>query len=275
MNPAPASLNPTGTSFVTYAARSSIGMVRSENQDSFGIFLEDKAKNSDRKGMLFVVADGMGGQSGGKEASSTAVNVLQHTFFSTNTDDILASLKESFIAANTAIFEKSQHEVLLKGMGTTCTAIVILDDAAHTGHIGDSRAYRIDERGAIQLTEDHSGVADRVRNGLISDNELRTHPERSLITRALGIAPQVEVDFHKYSIERRESCYVLCSDGLWGTLDDTEIQSVVWSHSPQDACDRLVERANEEGGLDNATAIVIRVRSKGKFLGGLLNRILL
>jgi PPM family protein phosphatase len=246
---------------LTYAAASSIGKVRPENQDSLGIYPHGNEEVVEQTGMLFIVADGMGGHSGGKEASSLAVDVLQQQYFSDVGHDPAGSLKEAFEAANVAVFKRSQEELLLRGMGTTCTVLVLRDDEVHIGHIGDSRAYQIDSQRIVQLTDDHSRVGDLLRDGQISKEEARTHPGRSMLTRALGIAPEIDVDYLQLGVRKGETCYALCTDGICGPVDDDTMRDLVWSLSPQEACDRLIQIANSEGGFDNSTIIVVRIHA--------------
>jgi PPM family protein phosphatase len=252
---------------VTFGSRSSVGLVRTENQDSCGIFLEEEDRPGDAKGILCVVADGMGGHEGGKEASSLVIDVLQQAFLaSPAANQPLSLLKDAFYTANAAVFERAHRDPRLSGMGTTCTALVLHQNSVYVAHIGDSRAYLVRRKKVVRLTEDHSRVGELLRHRLISEEAARVHPDRSLLLRALGIAPVAEVQFLESPLQPGVTWYVLCSDGLSGLVEDSEIQHVALSYHPQEACDLLTERANARGGHDNATVIIVRVSLRECFL---------
>jgi protein phosphatase len=232
-------------------------MVRSENQDSYGAFPADRLDADAPKGHLFVVADGMGGHKAGKEASELAVQTLSESFFSAPTSDILESLTHAFRAANTRVFEQSNSGAAYAGMGTTCTALVLKGNKSVIGHIGDSRIYRITRKAIHQLTDDHSRVADLVRRAIITKEQARIHPERSQLYRALGTRPDVQVDYISPSRLPTDCFFLLCTDGLFNHVSEDEFQSLVLAKQPPQACQALVDLANERGGHDNITVQVI------------------
>lgn len=234
-----------------------IGRVRSENQDTYGIF--PSVGETHPKGRLFVVADGMGGHRGGKNASEIAVKTIGETYFSMTNGFAGENLVEALEAANDAIRHAALKAPGLAGMGTTCVALAMDGDRAFVAHIGDSRVYRITDGKITQLTEDHTLVAEMVRRGLLTAEEASDHPERSVLYRALGTGPQVEIDLQPEITLLAGDRFVLGCDGLSNMVEDEEICDTVMRCHPQDACDDLVRLANERGGYDNVTVIVVQV----------------
>lgn len=241
---------------VQVGAFSDVGRTRTDNEDAYGIFPVDPA--ADAADRLFVVADGMGGHSRGREASTTAVKVLQRTYFETAGRPVEHRLEEAFQEANTHVHHLASEAGKRETMGTTGTALALVEGRAYLAHVGDSRVYRIREEGVEQLTCDHTMVSEMQRDGLITAQEARNHPRRGVLTRALGTNPRVEVDVIEVGVSHAGDRFLLCSDGLSG-FSKQELREVVLSDSPQDACERLVHRANEQGGYDNATALVVGI----------------
>jgi protein phosphatase len=235
-------------------ALSDVGRVRRDNQDSSGHF-------PDRN--LFVVADGMGGHKGGKQASEMAVaTIAERLLGDADTGDLvdrIDHLVEAVRDANRRIVERATRESELNRMGTTFVALVVQDDAGAIVHVGDSRAYRLRDGELEQLTTDHTLVADLLRAREISEAEASTHPYRHVLTRALGAAEDVTPDVCRLEI-RRGDVYVLCSDGVSGMLSQSEIQAVASTHAndPETLCRELIAAANQAGGKDNATTIAVR-----------------
>ena len=231
-------------------AKSDVGRVREANEDSYLVHEP-----------LFVVADGMGGHTAGDVASSTAVEIISEGSdqASPENPDTLATLIRN---ANAAIYEKSSQDPSLRGMGTTCT-LVLLDGAqAHIAHVGDSRAYLLRDGRLRQVTEDHTLVARMVKEGRLQPEEAEHHPQRSIITRALGVDADVEVDLDRLEL-REGDRLVMCSDGLSSMVDDEIIQrTALEAPDPQSAADALVQQALEAGGEDNVTVVVIDVTDK-------------
>jgi PPM family protein phosphatase len=226
-------------------ASSDVGQLRTINEDSF--IVDDRLA-------LYAVADGMGGHRAGEVASATALEALRAAVASGQ------ALDAAIVLSNTAVYQKAAGDRELSGMGTTLTAVAILGESTLLiGHVGDSRAYRIRDGAITQLTEDHSLVEELVREGRITPEEAEVHPQRAIITRALGIDPNIEVDL--YTVEAHTGDRILiCSDGLSGMLRDEEMLRVAAPESdPRLAADRLVDAANEAGGDDNITVVVIDV----------------
>jgi len=236
-------------------ALSDIGKVRRENQDTSGHF---PRRN------LFVVADGMGGHKGGKQASELAIATIEKRFaVSTDGDPApaeLPTLLEAIGEANLRIIERGAEDEALRRMGTTLVAL-ILDGHAEgvVVHIGDSRVYRLRNQALELLTLDHTVVSDLVRSREISEAEAITHPYRHVLTRALGGAHEVLPDVRHIDV-RSGDVYLLCSDGVSGMLAPQDIEAIVTTHrhDPEAVCRELIAAANRAGGRDNATAIVVR-----------------
>ncbi|MCH4239995.1 MAG: Stp1/IreP family PP2C-type Ser/Thr phosphatase [Oscillospiraceae bacterium] len=234
-----------------------IGLVRETNQDACRSGLTSS-------GIAWaVVCDGMGGANGGNVASSIAVETMirqYHSFFragQTNNDDTIRNLMISAIYnANTAVFDRSRAEEELNGMGTTVVSAVVCGGVAHIAHAGDSRAYLITPEDAKQITTDHSMVQELVDSGDLTEQEARVHPQKNIITRALGIEPDVMVDYNEFPFEGR-SLLMLCTDGLSNYLEAEEIYSLSQQYSGQELTERLIDKAKDGGGSDNITVAVI------------------
>ncbi|MEA2452663.1 MAG: family protein phosphatase [Actinomycetota bacterium] len=228
-------------------ARTDVGLVRQGNEDSY---LVDSP--------LFAIADGMGGHAAGDVASATAVEIIKDHRSEIRADDP-STLVETVRDANRAIWDKSENDPTVRGMGTTCTIILVDGSTAQVAHVGDSRAYLLHAGELKQITDDHTLVGRMVREGKLKPEEAERHPQRSMITRALGVDEDVEVD--QFSLPLAEGDrFIICSDGLSGMLSETQIAEVLGNEpDPQAAADKLVERANEAGGEDNITVIVVDV----------------
>lgn len=230
------------------AYKSDVGRVREGNEDSLLIQYP-----------LFAVADGMGGHVAGDIASQTAIETITDGVAETQPAEP-AALESLIKAANSAIWEKAQGDSALHGMGTTCTVVLVDDSQIHIGHVGDSRAYLFRDGELNQLTEDHTLVGRMVKEGRLEPEEAERHPQRNIITRTLGIDPEVQVD--TTSVEIGEGDRILiCSDGLTSMLDAGTITSALTDETdPQAAVDRLVEETNAAGGEDNVTVVIVEFR---------------
>jgi serine/threonine protein phosphatase PrpC len=206
---------------------------------------------------LFAIADGMGGARAGEVASSLAAAALQTGDVDGGGKERVATLIQ---AANQSVYERSSRDAEVAGMGTTMTAALVEGAIITFGHVGDSRAYVLRDGTLEQLTDDHSLVAELVRGGKLSAEEAEHHPQRSVITRALGTDPDVDVD--TFTVEARDGdVFVLCSDGLTDMVGDAEIGEVLGEprESLKEAAEELVRRANRAGGQDNITVIAFEM----------------
>jgi protein phosphatase len=207
---------------------------------------------------LFAVADGMGGAQAGELASSLAAGAVRDDSGDAGSGE--RHVAELIQEANRRIYKRSSEDATVSGMGTTMTVALVEDGTVSFGHVGDSRAYLIRDGGLEQLTEDHSLVAELVRSGQLSPEEADTHPQRSVITRALGSDPDVDVD--TFSIDARPGdLFMICSDGLTSMLDDDVILRTVEKHREnlQNAAKALIKAANKSGGEDNITVVFFEI----------------
>lgn len=229
-----------------------IGKVREINQDSFAVDLETG---------LFLVADGMGGHAAGEKASQTAVEIITEKIKAgagaASNGQLLDLLQNSIQEANREIINASMEDQSMRGMGTTATVLVTRGNQVYVGHVGDSRAYMVRNRRIDQITDDHSIVAQLVRARAITPQEAARHPYRNVITRCLGMQVDVEADTQQRELKAGDRL-LICSDGLSGLVSDDEmLQHVLSSTDPQKTCEDLVNLANDRGGNDNITVVLV------------------
>ena len=240
-----------------------VGRQRQHNEDAFLVANEAK---------LFLVADGMGGHAAGEIASRIAVDSISEFILHTKEDDgtwphaydehytrTTNRLMAAVRLANTRVLEAMRKDARLRGMGTTVVACMADNDTMSFAHVGDSRAYMIRDKQLSRITNDHSWVFEQVQAGMLTEAEAEKHPLRNVITRALGGALQVTPDASE--IEARPGDVVLlCSDGLTGMVPESEILKIVTANNGdlEKACRDLIDAANERGGLDNVTAVLLK-----------------
>jgi serine/threonine protein phosphatase PrpC len=239
-------------SSLTSASQSDVGRVRTRNEDSFGEFSRPDGSK------LWVVADGMGGHKAGETASRLTVETVGQVFSrapmpSENT------LREALEAANARVHGLAVENPEFSGMGTTAVVLLVgTDGTGFVAHVGDSRLYRYRDASLRPLTRDHSVVAELERRGLLTADEAAVHPRRNEIIRSVGIESTVDVEISPLEI-RPGDRYLLCSDGLSGMVDETEIAVILDEAGPAEAARRLIDRANEHGGQDNVTVQIVAV----------------
>ncbi len=236
--------------FISWGARSDVGLVRGHNEDSFLL-----------QAPLFVVSDGMGGHAAGEVASSIAVETVGREAPATADDVLLGAAVES---ANRNVIEAAEQGIGKPGMGCTATAVIVEKNLLAVAHVGDSRAYVLREGTLVRITHDHSYVEELVDSGQITADEARTHPSRSIITRALGSDPDMYADHFSLEVNDGDRI-ILCSDGLSSMVPDSEIESLaVSSATPKQAADNLVAAALTAGGADNVTVVVVDILNDGQ-----------
>src|ERR1700693_1473950 len=246
---------------IEVSVQSDIGCQRHNNEDSFGYWEPEDDQQFLRKGRLAVVADGMGGYEGGQEASRLAVETLVAVYRDFGGDDPQAALVEALQTAHEQIRQYSFAHPELRGMGTTCTAAAIVQDALYYVHVGDTRLYLIRDGHIRRVTRDHSYVGRLVESGMISAEEAETHPQRNILTAALGTNPDLVMDSPaRPEPLRPDDVLLICSDGLWGQVHDSEILDAVENTSAEQAGRELIELARERGGPDNITVEILRLR---------------
>src|SRR5579884_1362817 len=239
-----------------------VGRKREHNEDNMAYVIPKDPQVMAAKGALFIVADGMGGHAAGEVASEIAVDTVTVTYYQDDSEDIALSLMNAIKRANTIIHQRAAENMLRSGMGTTCVSAVLRGKMAYIANVGDSRAYVIRQGCVKQVSQDHSWVEEQVRAGLLTRDQARSHAQRNVITRCLGTQAEVEIDVFTEVLEEGDSL-ILCTDGLSGLISEEELRVTVEQYAPQESVYHLVERANENGGPDNITAIVIRVEELG------------
>ncbi len=243
------------------ASLTDTGQLRETNEDSLGAFRPANRREMKRKGRLFIVADGMGGHRGGEVASKMAVETIRSYYYSSKEKDPSIALAGAFEKANRLIREKAREDESLLGMGTTCTAMVVLKKKIYFAHVGDSRAYLLRDGKLEQITQDHSLVAEMIRSGVLSREEARSHPQRNVITRSLGAQDSIQIDAPSSPGRIQDGdVFLLCSDGLTNLVSDEEIKSILEGASASEASAQLVDLANERGGADNISVQVVKVQ---------------
>lgn len=232
--------------------RTDIGKKRVQNQDS--IFFTDEPIGPLPN--LYIVADGMGGHKAGDVASKTAIECVTEYVKKSAINNSVSVLKRAILYANDKIYKMAKENEDWKGMGTTFVAAVCEDDILYVANIGDSRLYFIDDE-IRQVTMDHSLVEELIRSGQLDRNKGRNHPEKNIITRALGISDKIMTDFFELEMKQGDGI-LLCSDGLSNMLEDDEIKEIVLESSGDitAAVEKLIDRANYYGGRDNISVVV-------------------
>ena len=232
-----------------FGARTDGGKVREANEDAF-LALPP----------WFAVADGMGGHVAGEVASQMAIDEIRKIAEAEPEEcEIKKILQNTMISANQIIWQKGQKDSNLTGMGTTLTVAVIVGVNCVLAHVGDSRCYLWQKSGLQLLTKDHSVVGELIRTGTLSENEANLHPQRNVLTRALGSNPSVEVDIIDMNVQSK-SRLLLCSDGLTSVVKPEDIELVLSKvKDPKKAVDELIDKANKKGGPDNITVVLVDI----------------
>ena len=230
-----------------------VGRKRKINQDS--IFASDAAVG--HLPNLYIVADGMGGHNAGDFASRYAVRAIAGYIAGSEESNPIKLINEAVMHANEGIIRQAAEHAEYAGMGTTIVVTTVYDRYAYTANVGDSRQYRFDQSGLVQVTRDHSLVEEMVRMGEISEEDARTHPDKHIITRALGASADLAVDFFDYELDP-DTILLMCSDGLTNMVENGEIRHILSGDAPLEAkAEQLIDRANENGGRDNIAVILI------------------
>ena len=245
---------------IKIAGQTNVGSKRSANQDDLFFLSSNKSALA-----IIGVADGMGGHAGGEIASSLCLDVFKNTLakivktksFRKNSD-IAEAMKNSALESNKSVRSKAEKEINLAGMGTTLVVATITDNQFTIINIGDSRGYLIRNGEIRQITKDHSWVAEQLEAGLIDEKTAENHPQRNIITRAIGISDNVEVDVFQEPVQDND-IVLLCSDGLYPLVSENEIIKKTNSPHLDNSCSDLISLANQRGGPDNITVVIAQV----------------
>ena len=239
------------------------GCKRPTNEDS-GRVIRAKNGAASSRGLLVVVADGMGGHEAGEVASQLATETIAKVY-PTAEGTPGQALEEAFRQAHQSIFRKATANHALKGMGSTCTALAIVGTQAWAAHVVDSRLYLLRGQEIYQLSEDHSAIMEMVRQGLISEEEAAHHEDRNVLIRAMGTQPILDmVTWPEPMDVKPDDAFLLCSDGLYNLVSDSEMTAVVRNARAEEACRKLVQMAKDRGGYDNITVAVVAIPSQSE-----------
>ncbi|MGB4844396.1 MAG: Stp1/IreP family PP2C-type Ser/Thr phosphatase [Ferruginibacter sp.] len=246
------------TSTIKVVVKTDLGNVRTNNEDA-GTFVKIADENVIReKGYLLFVADGMGGHNAGEVASKIALETISDEYFKKDSHaDKEKALSNAFVTANKKIYELAQANQSYKGMGTTCTVVVVAGQNIYFAHAGDSRAYIFKNETITQITEDHTYVQQLVKNGDITEAEAIVHPQRNVLINAMGTKPTLRVDTGKAVLTfEKNDRLLLCSDGLYDYLSDEELAAALFKNPLQEIADYLIAEAKRRGGKDNITVVL-------------------
>jgi PPM family protein phosphatase len=242
------------------AALTDVGRQRANNEDAYLYWEPEPDEDFRRKGRLAVVADGMGGYEGGQEASRVAVETVRHVYDRDFAGEPQQTLLAGLLAAHDNILRYGVEHPEFQGMGTTCTALAIVDRKLSFAHVGDSRLYLVRDAEISRLTRDHSYVGRLVESGIVRSEDAQSHPQRHILTAALGSGRDIAPDVSEQPIQLESGdSLLLCTDGLWSVVADAELAEAVRANPPEKACRLLVDLALERGGPDNVTVVVLRV----------------
>jgi serine/threonine protein phosphatase PrpC len=248
------------------AQQTDVGRKRASNEDNLVAVVPEEQQLLQERGALFVVADGLGGHERGEVASELTIRHVRDFYYQNRQNDISTALQKAITHANNAICQANEAERARGGsefgMGATCVAAVLHEQQLYAANVGDSRVYVLHDGQLRQVTRDHSVVAQLVESGEITPAQARTHQDRNKIYRALGEKPEVEVDLFTEPVQEGDTL-LLCTDGLWEMVEDEEINALIQRYGPEESVQHLIARANEAGGPDNVTAIVVRVSPVG------------
>jgi PPM family protein phosphatase len=242
------------------AGLSDVGCQRENNEDSYLYWEPVADREFQSKGRLAVIADGMGGYEGGQEASRLAVETVREVYDNVVRDNPHAALLEAFARAHEKIQAHAAEHLELHGMGTTCTAVVIHHRQLYFAHVGDSRLYLLRGGRISRLTRDHSYVGRLVETGIVRPEDAEKHPQRHILTAALGAGIEVAVESPEQGMALQDSDdLLLCTDGLWGVVAEQELETLLKGSTPGESCAALVKLALQRGGPDNITVQILRV----------------
>jgi len=243
---------------IAFGACTDLGRIRENNEDKFDFLEPEDARILRRRGRLYAVADGMGGHAAGQIAAEMALKALFDTYYASRARSPQRALQEGFRRANELVFRTATTVPSRQGMGTTLTAAAVVGDRLIVANLGDSRAYLLREGKARQVTEDHSLVEEQVRQGMLSEEQAVASPFKNIITKCIGNGAEVEPDLFEEVLQIGDKV-LLCSDGLSNQVSGEEMAAVAEKEAPSVAARQLIKLANERGGPDNITAVVLGV----------------
>lgn len=243
---------------VTVAAKTDLGRVRDNNEDKFEFYIPEDSGQIASRGLVFVCCDGMGGHAAGQIASELTAKTFIDVYFNHPASEPRQAMRAAVTAANRFVLDVARAVPSRRGMGTTMSNLILLQDTAYTVHVGDSRVYRLRDGALEQLTDDHTWVEEAVRSGSMSREDAEQSQYKHVLTRAVGTEENVPPDVRDHDL-REGDLFLLCSDGLINHVPDESIAEALLLFSPAEACWKLVNQALLLGGSDNCTVMVVRV----------------
>ena len=234
-----------------YVTLTDVGLKRSDNEDSFGVYEVDN-------GLLVIVCDGLGGNKAGDIASKLAVQTIAQTFQNLTDTECLERIKLSILEANKKVMEQSNKDFDMKGMATTAETLYLKDDTAYWGHVGDSRIYYLKNQKLKQLSKDHSLIQKLIDEGYLTLKEAENHPNKNIIMRALGDSENVEVDVSKLKINPAEfGKFFVCTDGVTTVLQNDELEKILNNNNVHYISEVIANMVEKRGAPDNYTFVII------------------
>ena len=243
---------------VTVACKTDLGRVRENNEDKFEYFIPEDDSTIAARGLVFLVCDGMGGHAAGQIASELTAKTFIDVYLNHPSSEAPVAMAGAVAAANRYVLDVAKAVPSRRGMGTTLSGLILLQDQAYTVQVGDSRVYRMRAGEMAMLTQDHTYIEESMRMGTMTAEEAENHPYKHVLTRAVGTEDTVVPDIEAHDLKPGDS-YLLCSDGLLNHVPDDQIAEVLRSSPPSEACWKLVAMALLGGGSDNTTVLVVRV----------------
>jgi PPM family protein phosphatase len=243
---------------VTVACKTDLGRVRENNEDKFEYFLPEDDGLLASRGLVFLVCDGMGGHAAGQIASELTAKTFIDVYLNHPATETTVALAGSVVAANRFVLDVARAVPSRRGMGTTLSGLILLQDQAYTVQVGDSRVYRLRAGEMAMLTQDHTYIEEAMRLGTMTAEEAEKHPYKHVLTRAVGTEDNVNPDIELHD-SKVGDVYLLCSDGLLNHVPDQQIEEVMRNNSPSEIAWKLVGMALLGGGSDNTTIVVVRV----------------
>lgn len=242
----------------TIAAKTDLGRVRENNEDKFEYFVSEDPRVLASRGHVYVVCDGMGGHEAGQIASELTVKTFIDVYLNHPAEDATVAMAAAVQAANRFVLDNARTFPKRRGMGTTLTALVLLQDQAYSVNVGDSRIYRSRNGELLRLTMDHTVIEEYVRAGLLTPEQAENHPHKHVLTRAIGGDQDVRPDIEAFDLKEGD-VFLLCSDGVINHVSDDAIGEILRTKTPAEAGWNLVGQALLGGGSDNTTVLVVRV----------------
>jgi protein phosphatase len=246
--------------WTTVAAKTDLGRVRENNEDKFEYFISEDPRVLASRGHVYVVCDGMGGHEAGQIASELTCKTFIDVYLNHPAADPVSALTAAVTAANRFVLDNARTFPKRRGMGTTLTAVVLIQDKAYTVNVGDSRVYRLRQGELLRLTMDHTVIEEYVKSGMLTPEQAAVHPHKHVLTRAIGGDAEVRPDIEVHDLKPGDT-FLLCSDGVVNHLNDDQLGELMRSKSPSEAAWAIVGHALLGGGSDNTTVMVVRVDS--------------